>query len=39
MKGKRRPMGRKQSKRVFKKGTKVHGKNGPQVVMRGGIRL
>lgn len=39
MAGKRKPMSNKQSKRVFRKGTKVHGKNAPATVMRGGIRL
>lgn len=39
MAGKRRPMGRRQSKRVFRKGAKVHPKNGGTMPMRGGIRL
>lgn len=36
---KRKPMGRRQSKKVFRKGTKVHRKNVPVMPMRGGIRL
>lgn len=36
---KRRKMARNQSKRVFRKGSKVHGKNMNGAPMRGGIRL
>lgn len=36
---KRKSMSRRLSKKVFRRGTKVHGKNAPATVMRGGIRL
>lgn len=36
---KRRALARKQSKKVFRRGTRVHPKNAGTVVMRGGIRL
>lgn len=36
---KRRPMGRRNSKRVFKRGTRVSKRNFPSMPMRGGIRL
>lgn len=36
---KRRKLGRKENKRVFRKGTKVRGKNLRAMPMRGGWRL
>lgn len=36
---KRKPMSRKHSKKVFRRGTKVHKRNVPIMPMRGGIRL
>lgn len=39
MAGKRKPMSRRLSKSVFRKGTKVARKNIPLNPMRGGIRL
>lgn len=39
MNKKRRPMGKSQSKKVFRSGTKVKAKNVSAAPMRGGIRL
>jgi len=36
---KRSKMSQRSSKKVFRRGAKVHAKNAPAVVMRGGIRL
>lgn len=36
---KRKPMSNKQSKKVFRRNAKVHGKNMAVRPMRGGIRL
>lgn len=36
---KRARMGRYKSKKVFRRGSKIHGKNLPRAPMRGGIRL
>lgn len=39
MKKKRRPMKKRESRRVFKKGNRVKAKNANTTPMRGGIRL
>lgn len=36
---KRRPLGRKASRRSFRRGAKPHPRNAPLLVSRGGIRL
>lgn len=36
---KRRPLSKRSSRKIFRKSSRVHGKNAPRVIMRGGIRL